>query len=68
MNPTKYGSIMLTALVAALWLQAETVTFQEGVGGYSGCEDTYFSRNRVTETQIYGPFGDSQDLIIQGGT
>lgn len=71
MSPIKYGTILFASIIVStlcLKVHGGTITLQQGENGYNGCTDTYFSRNRVYETTIYGPFGDSEDLIIQGGT
>lgn len=68
MNPLKCGIIMLTVAISAISTYAETIALQEGVAGYSGCTDSYLSRNAVYADQIYGPFGAEDNIVIQGGT
>ncbi|MFC1499377.1 hypothetical protein ACFLS1_13030 [Verrucomicrobiota bacterium] len=51
------AAIVVFLMLAVCMIHADTVTFQEGVNGYSGTEDTYIGHggyNRSRDTQSYG--------------
>lgn len=53
--------LLLAALLSLVLAQIETITLQEGVDGYSGCEDTFLIGEDGSEPQ-----GDSTELTLHG--
>lgn len=48
-----------TPLIAASHIQGATITLQEGVNGYTGCEDVSMNNEHIVITKITGYFQSS---------
>lgn len=58
----KHALLALTVLSGATVAEAATLTFQEGVGGYSGTQDTIVRSNETASGSGQGFNGDSRNL------
>ncbi len=71
MNVTKIhlmGSLFVAGLMMLCSVKADTITFQHGVNGYSGCIDSYinyekYSYVNFTPLQGYDNFGNTPSLL-----
>ncbi len=56
-----FVAMLFAALLSLVFAEIETLTLQQGVDGYSGCEDTFLIGEDDSQPQ-----GDSTELTLHG--